>query len=101
MKPETRFRQTKVIPFLKALENCEFFAIQQTTKCGDPDYLLCISGRFVGMELKTDTGRATRLQMHKLQCIADAGGVALLVRPNNWADAKKVLKQISKGEYDD
>lgn len=58
--------------------------IQQAAKIGTPDRLLCIGGRFIGLELKTYAGVASKAQLMKLHRIRVAGGIALLVTPSNW-----------------
>lgn len=55
---------------------------------GVPDLLLCVEGRFIGLEVKYQRpgeslqhalGRATRLQEYQLRAIREAGGVARVV----------------------
>ena len=47
---------------------------------GVPDILLCIDGLFIGIEVKTDTGRISKLQERELSLISKAGGLALVCR---------------------
>ena len=47
---------------------------------GTPDILACYRGRFYGFEVKNDVGRASKIQMHRIQQIENAGGVAVVVR---------------------
>lgn len=46
---------------------------------GAPDFLVCLKGRFVGIETKAGKGKTTALQDLNLQKIRDAGGVALVI----------------------
>jgi hypothetical protein len=46
---------------------------------GAPDFLVCLNGRFVGIETKAGKGKTTALQDLNLQKIRDAGGVALVI----------------------
>src|SRR5690625_5842247 len=43
------------------------------TKQGIPDILACINGVFHGIELKTDVGKPTKLQLYNIRKIKDAG----------------------------
>ena len=100
MKPETRFRIGKVVPFLKSLPHCYFDAVQQLAKRGSPDLYVCIRGLFIGMELKSEHGKPTLLQEQKLKEIEDAGGMGLVVYPENWGGIKTRLIEISEGRYE-
>ncbi len=42
---------------------------------------------FVACEVKTATGRATKEQVHFLDTVRDAGGIAMLVRSEDEAEA--------------
>jgi hypothetical protein len=47
---------------------------------GCPDYLICWRGIFIGIEVKSDVGEASALQMMNLKMIKKAGGVAVLLK---------------------
>lgn len=49
-------------------------------KAGCPDILICWMGIFIGIEVKSDTGEASAMQMMNLKMIQKAGGIAALVR---------------------
>jgi hypothetical protein len=49
-------------------------------KAGCPDYLICWQGIFIGIEVKSDEGEATALQIMNLKMIQKAGGVACLLK---------------------
>jgi len=97
-KLETKFREGKVIPFLKKLPLTKYFSIQQLGKKGDPDLLVCCNGEFVAMELKVGKGKVTKLQEYVLGQVYDAHGYSWVVCPENWARIKDWLTAISKGE---
>lgn len=63
-------------------------------RAGIPDLIICWKGRFIGLELKAERGRATALQLYELQKIQEAGGVAHVVRPSDWEDVKKFLLSL-------
>jgi len=100
-KPETNFRKNKVIPFLKTLNNCFYFPIQQRSLIGDPDFLICLNGTFVSLELKADNGILAPLQEYKANEIRKCKGLSFVVNPSSWDEVKEKLIQISKGEYHD
>lgn len=101
MKPETRFRLNKVIPFLKTLENTHYESVQQLAIRGTSDLVLCVNGAFVSLELKKDEKTAPdKLQAYKMECVEKAGGVSLVANPKNWNDIKTILKRMSQGIWD-
>lgn len=59
---------------------------------GIPDIIACIDGRFVAFEVKTETGRLTKLQEVTLQKIRDAGGHAYKV--TSAAEVAEILHRL-------
>jgi Holliday junction resolvase len=47
---------------------------------GIPDIIACIGGHFFGFEVKTDSGKPTKLQEATIRKILASGGTALVVR---------------------
>ncbi|WP_424474816.1 VRR-NUC domain-containing protein [Oceanobacillus kimchii] len=78
--------QKKVIAFLKSKEvwHIKYWAGSQYTKEGVPDVLACINGTFHGIELKTDVGTASKLQLYNIRKIKDSGGEAYILRPKDF-----------------
>ena len=68
--------------------------IQQVVKRGTPDFLCCINGTFVAIELKVDA-KLERLQEYKLKLISEAGGLGLVVTPDNWDLTYEFLHTIA------
>ena len=68
--------------------------IQQKTKSGTPDRLICLRGRYVAVELKTNTGMPSQIQLLKLFKIRRAGGTAVIVSPDSFAVFRKELRKI-------
>jgi hypothetical protein len=97
-RDERKFRTGQVIPFLKRLKNTFYEPIQQMAICGSPDYLLCVNGKFVALELKDIGGVTTQLQKYKLSEIARCRGISLIADPNNWDDVKRLLLKLDQGE---
>ncbi len=95
-KTETRWRNSVVVPFLKTLKHTWFTSIQQVSIKGTPDILLCANGRFVGLELKTNEGKLSKLQEYNLECIEKAGGMAIVANPSTWDGIKTFLTHIDR-----
>lgn len=50
---------------------------------GAPDFLVCLHGRFVGIECKAGANTPTPLQEKNLRRIEECGGVSLVVNEDN------------------
>lgn len=59
---------------------------------GIPDVIACINGRFVAFEVKTETGKLSRLQEVTLGRIRDAGGKTYMVR--SAAEVAAIMKEM-------
>jgi hypothetical protein len=95
-KPETRFRK-KVVEDLRDLPATVVFSIQQRTIQGDPDLMICMRGFFIGLELKSAYGKASKLQEYKLDKIRKAHGLAFVVFPDNWNEILTNLTRLARG----
>lgn len=73
--------------------------IQQVAKRGTPDFLCCMNSTFVAIELKVDA-ELEHLQDYKLELIAKAGGVGLVVTPENWDLTYEFLHTIATQGYE-
>jgi hypothetical protein len=62
---------------------------------GAPDFLVCLKGKFFGIETKAGKGKLTTLQKMNLKKIIDCGGVALVVRED---DVKYLPSLLTTGE---
>lgn len=97
-KPETKFRE-KFRALLNKIPNCWVESIQQKTIGGTPDLLLCVNGFFVGLELKAADGiEPSALQRLKLEKIAQAGGLGIVVSPGNAQHVLELIADMAKGE---
>lgn len=96
-KPETIFKH-RIRPLLNRLPRATWFKIQQVSIRGIPDFLGCVAGRFVALELKASAKHSPdALQQYNLNAIEKAGGVALTVFPENWDATLAFLKKLSEG----
>ena len=58
---------------------------------GAPDFLVCLNGRFVGIECKAGKGKPTALQEKNLNDITRAGGEALVINEDNVGNLRELL----------
>lgn len=97
-KPETLFSK-RIKPLLEALPNTWVERVQQVSIRGTPDWILCVRGHFVALELKKDDETMPdALQIHKLNKIQRASGLAFVVSPENWEAIYKILIDIATGK---
>ena len=72
---------TQIMRYLKTVDNC--FAWKEHggmySTAGIPDIICCLNGRFVALEVKTATGKLTKLQENTIQKIKAAKGQAFKV----------------------
>lgn len=93
---ETLFKE-QVWADLKRLPNTWAHKTQEVAKRGVPDFLVCVNGVFLALELKTETGTLDPLQEYKLKKIQEANGIAIVATPKNWAWVFRELLDISNG----
>jgi hypothetical protein len=58
---------------------------------GVPDFMVCVYGRFIGIETKAGKKLPTELQMSNLRQIDAAGGIALVINEHNLHELDGVL----------
>lgn len=93
-KKETTFKK-RVAADLDKLPNCWYEKIQQVALRGTPDFLCCINGKFVALELKKDDkSKLSKLQHYKLDAICKAGGCAWTVIPADWDECLEALRSL-------
>lgn len=63
-------------------------------KAGCPDVLICWQGVFIAIEVKSDVGEPSALQIMNLKMIQKAGGVAVLLRGYD-VNRLALMKQIA------
>jgi len=64
---------------------------------GTPDILVCLCGRFIGIECKAGKGKPTALQIKNLRDIDHAGGLSLVVNETNLEYLTECLDDIKAG----
>jgi Holliday junction resolvase len=65
----------------------------QYGRSGLPDVICCINGRFVAFEVKTASGKLTKLQEITLQRINDANGKAYKV--TSLQEVKEIIQNLN------
>ena len=71
----------------------------QSNQNGLPDRLYLYKGFLLGLELKADGGKPTKLQLKKLKAINDNGGIGLIVK--NVAIVETLIRYIdAEDDYD-
>lgn len=67
------------------------------TKSGIPDLIVCIHGRFMGLEVKAPKGEPTELQLYNLEKIRKAGGYGVLLYPQDFEKFKGFITDTKEG----
>ena len=92
---ETKFKE-KVTERLKTFKHTWFVKIQQLSVSGTPDFLICLNGVFIALELKTDIGKVSKLQEYNLNKIAKCGGISIVLMPQNFDETMAFLDNVSQ-----
>jgi hypothetical protein len=93
-QPETLFRLRVVEPGLKTIPDCHFEKVQAGSMRGRADMNVCIRGRMVRLELKTDDGHIEPLQRWNLEQWKKAGAYTAIVQPSNWHQVLAELRKL-------
>jgi Holliday junction resolvase len=97
MTPEGKVKR-KVVEVLKKHEVWYFFpANNGFGKSGIPDIIAIVSGHFVGVEVKSATGKPTELQKICGKQIEKAGGTWMVVSDN---ETLEVLEAVIENRKD-
>ena len=80
--------------YLKTVPECFYFKEHggQYGTAGLPDIIVCYRGRFVAFEVKTPSGKPSKLQEITIQRIKAAKGEAFIVR--SVEEVKKILESL-------
>lgn len=97
MQGETKFK-LKIRPELEALPHSWWVKTQMVAMRGIPDFLGCVNGLFIALELKVEGKEAEPLQGWIIRKIIQAGGFGVVVTPKLWPDVHSYLNEISRGK---
>jgi len=74
----------------------KYFA-NRNTRSGIPDILACVNGEFLAIEVKSDSGHPTELQLHNVELIRKAGGLAFVVYPSGFDQLVNIVERLERG----
>jgi Holliday junction resolvase len=90
--PEAKVK-AKVVKQLKELGAYYFSPVTGGYgRSGVPDIVVCINGRFVGIECKAGKGVTTALQEKNLEAIRQSGGKAFVLNEENVDSLTALLR---------
>lgn len=85
----------------KLLNECNIYYVMPVTggygNSGAPDFLICMKGRFVGVECKSGKNRMTKLQEVNGEKILDSGGLFFLVNETTFDRFAALIKHTYEG----
>ena len=101
MTPERRVKNS----VRKVLEKLGAYYTMPVTggfgNSGAPDFIVCLRGRFLGIECKAGKNKPTPLQEKNLHQIEDAGGMAYVINEDNVGTFETfVIKLITSIELE-
>ena len=62
------------------------------TKDGVPDLICCVNGYSLWIELKAPKGKPSELQIYHRDLIRKAGGIAIILYPDQFEDFKNLIE---------
>lgn len=66
---------------------------------GIPDLLVCCNRYFIGIELKAERGHASPLQKREIQQIRKAGGIAMVLYPDQFDQFKEYIELLKQCKH--
>ena len=95
--PEKKVKD-KVVKLLKEYDAYYFYPVSGGYGAsGVPDIVVCMGGKFIGIECKADGGKPTALQTKNLNNIAKNGGYSVLVDESGIGSLRLMLIEIYEG----
>ena len=84
-----------IMRYLKTVPDCFAWKTHgdQYSQAGIPDIIACVGGRFVALEVKTQSGKLTKLQEITIQRINAAKGKACKVQ--SVKEVEEILENLS------
>ena len=90
---------TAIIRYLRSLPRCFCWKQHggQFGTAGIPDIIVCLNGRFIAFEVKTPTGKLTKLQESVLRKINAANGRAYKV--TSLQEVKQIIEEVFSDDH--
>lgn len=63
---------------------------------GIPDVIACKNGLFIGIELKSSTGKPSELQKYNIKKINESGGIGIILYPEGFEEFKNLMEGVMK-----
>ena len=76
----------------------KYFA-NRNTRSGIPDLLYCYQGQFIAVEVKATDGKPSPLQLEHQRQIRRAGGICIILYPDQFDDFKDYLMIVKRKGY--
>lgn len=92
--------ENKIKKYLDTLPNIWHFKhwAGKYSKAGVPDIIACINGRFVGIEVKGEKGKASELQKRNIRLINEANGMGMILYPKDFEKFKIIMRELAEDE---
>lgn len=92
--------ENKIKAFLKTMPNTWYFKhwAGAYSQVGIPDIIACINGRFLGIEVKCENGKAAELQKRNIKLINEAKGIGLILYPKDFDEFKQRMMELLEHE---
>lgn len=96
-KDEKRF-ENKIKKYFreKGLYYFKFWGTMYT-RAGVPDLIVCVNGHFVGVEVKSDVGKPSEIQLQNIKEIRENGGYAVVIHPSEFEGLKSLIECLMDG----
>ena len=92
--------ENKIKKYLDTLPNIWYFKhwAGAYSQSGIPDIIACINGRFVGIEVKCERGKASELQKRNIRLINEANGMGMILYPKDFEKFKIIMRELAEDE---
>ncbi len=96
-KVTEKWVKTQVTNYLKAKNLYYFYPVASGyMSAGVPDIIVCVQGRFVGIECKAGKNKPTVIQERNIAAIQLNGGVAMVINENNLDHMRMVIDELTQ-----
>ena len=89
--------QSDILKYIKKHDNAVAYKIEVANERGVPDIICCANGRYVAIEVKYGTDRASKIQEAQVDRIIEAKGSAWFIR--DFKVFKHLFDQLYEGTY--